>query len=381
MPPEKAIAEHRFAYLPNQKQTQMQPPPGTVALDAFGMQIATHMGSAFSPSGRQARPSAMDWISALEALEKSLRVCTVATWHHFYNGNSSCPWCVLEKSGVRLFGQKIGAMPRQAVDLAGIWKAILTIPDPGDPPDWKPAGPWSPPSDIQRPGNFFSRVVRRLGDLPGNFRAQYQEEFQKAEREHQNLLRRWQADASREKFGRKFQELESLKANVETLEEERKKQIKALDSNRKSVQLEKYLDRYRLERAKISGIGESRKAVLISYGIETAADIRADAISKIPGFGQALTQELLGWRKSHERNFRFNPNEAIDPVEINKVNLQIQNQRADLLRGLQSGVSALVTLRQEILAARSRLQPLLAASWQSMQIAKYKLENWSGFKI
>jgi DNA-binding helix-hairpin-helix protein with protein kinase domain len=220
-----------------------------------------------------------------------------------------------------------------------------------------------------------------LGDLPGNFRAQYQEEFEKAEREHQNLLRRWQADASREKFRRKFQELESLKANVEALEEERKKQIKALDSNRKSVQLEKYLDRYRLERAKISGIGESRKAVLISYGIETAADIKADAISKIPGFGQALTQELLGWRKSHERNFRFNPNEAIDPVEINKVNLQIQNQRADLLRGLQSGVSALVTLRQEILAARSRLQPLLAASWQSMQIAKYKLENWSGFRL
>ena len=42
MPPEKAIAEHRFAYAPNQLQTQMQPPPGTVGLDAFGLSIAAH---------------------------------------------------------------------------------------------------------------------------------------------------------------------------------------------------------------------------------------------------------------------------------------------------------------------------------------------------
>lgn len=376
MTPEKAIAEHRFAYIPNQKQTQMQPPPGTAALDAFGMQIATQFASAFSPTGRHTRPTALDWIASLESLQKSLRVCPSAAWHHFFNGTRSCPWCEIEKSGVRLFGQKVGAIPRHTLDLSGIWKAILSIPDPGEAPDWQPSGPWIPPSDIQGPSNFFSRVVRRLGDLQGTSRAQYKEELQKAERDHIALLSRWHLEANHAKFFEKFKELESLKSRIEALEAERDKQIKALELQRRSSQLEKYLDRYRLERAKIPGIGDSRRAILISYGIETAADINTAALAKIPGFGHALTQELLGWRHSHERNFRFNPNEAIDPAEITKVNIAMQNQRGELLRCLQSGVSALESLRQEIVTARNRLQPLLIASWQSLQIAKYKLNHY-----
>lgn len=381
MPPEKAIEEHRFAYAPNQLQTQMQPPPGTVALDAFGLAIAAHFTIAFSPSGRKARPSALDWIAALESLENSLRVCPAASWHHFYNRMPTCPWCALEKTGVRLFGQKAGTIPRHAGDLAGIWKAILSISNPGEPPNWLPTEPWTPPADIQRSGNLFSRLMRRLGDLPGNFRAQYQKEYDQANTAHESVLRRWHAEASSARFLIKFKELESLKTRISGLEMDRKKQLKALELNRRAVQLQKYLDRYRLERAKIPGIGESRKAVLISYGIETAADVTEKDISKIPRFGHALTQELLGWRKSHEKNFRFNPNEAIDPTEIAKVNRDIQNQRIELLRSLQSGVSALESIRQEILAARTRIQPKLLASWHSLQVAEYKLNHWSGFRF
>lgn len=381
MPPEKAITEHRFAYAPNQVQTQMQPPPGTVALDVFGLAIAAHFTIAFTQPGQQARPSALDWIAALETLEKSLRVCPAAPWHHFYDRSPSCPWCAIEKSGVRLFGQKTGKIPRLPIDLAGIWRTILSISDPGEPPDWQPAGPWTPPSDIHRSPNLFSRVVRRLGDLPGNFRAQYQEECRKAEREHNNILRRWDAEARRTKFVAKLKELESLKTRIEGLADSLNKDLKALELNRHASQLQKYLDRFRLERAKIPGIGASRKSVLTSYGIETAGDIQAHKISAILGFGHTLTQELLRWRKRHEKNFRFNPNEAIDPAEISKVNLENQNQRLQLLRGLQSGASALESIRQEILAARARLLPVLLNSWQALQIAKYKLNHWSGFRF
>jgi|688.fasta_scaffold947129_2 DNA-binding helix-hairpin-helix protein with protein kinase domain len=109
------------------------------------------------------------------------------------------------------------------------------------------------------------------------------------------------------------------KKKFESVEKERLKRYKELDAKRQTMQLEKYLDRYRLERAKISGIGESRRSVLISFGIETAADVKLDEIYKIPGFGAALTQELINWRKGHEKNFRFNPNEKIDPLEVAKV--------------------------------------------------------------
>lgn len=379
MPPEKAIAEHRFAYLPNQKQTQMQPPPGTVALDAFGLPIASHFASAFLPQGRQARPSALDWISALEALEKSLRSCPSASWHHFFSGNSSCPWCAIEKSGVRLFGQRIANVPHSAVDLAGIWGAIVSIPDPGNSPNWVPLGVWVPPPDIVRPSGFISRVFRYFGDLPGDFKAEYKKELTKAQEEHESVLKRWRRETNRSRFAEKFNELESQKKKFESVEKERLKRYKELEGKRQSMQLEKYLDRYRLERAKIPGIGESRRTVLVSYGIETAADIKIEDIYKIPGFGTALTQELLNWRKGHEKNFRFNPNEGVDPLERAKLDQWAQKEKIDTLKALQTGVSALASLSQEIIAARRRLQPLLENSWNAIQVAKYKLDNWSGF--
>ena len=56
-----------------------------------------------------------------------------------------------------------------------------------------------------------------------------------------------------------------------------------------------------MDRAKIAGIGKSLKMTLISYGIETAADITTKAIIAVPGFGPKLAADLVKWRATWKR--------------------------------------------------------------------------------
>lgn len=54
-------------------------------------------------------------------------------------------------------------------------------------------------------------------------------------------------------------------------------------------------------------------------------------IMQIPGFGEALTSELVDWRNKHERNFRFNPNEPVDRHEIDAMDRGLESERQNLL--------------------------------------------------
>ncbi len=112
--------------------------------------------------------------------------------------------------------------------------------------------------------------------------------------------------------------------------------------------------------------------MLASYGIETAGDIKKSKIMQIPGFGEALTSELVEWRKMHERNFRFNSNEPVDRHAIDAMDRDLESQRQNLLSNLRHGPDSLRRLSQEISAARVRLTPLLEKAWTGLKVAEAK---------
>ncbi|MFM2277980.1 MAG: hypothetical protein RLZZ444_211, partial [Pseudomonadota bacterium] len=99
---EDAIKEFRFAY--SGRSTQMEPPPATVQLSDLSPWVIQNFEQAFSPQGVGKRPTAAQWISALEELEGSLRPCPVNKAHHYSRFAPSCPWCRMEeKYGVPMF--------------------------------------------------------------------------------------------------------------------------------------------------------------------------------------------------------------------------------------------------------------------------------------
>ena len=409
MPIEKAVSEYRFAYGPDRAANAMERPPGTIALETMGSTVRDLFIRAFERAGSYGgRPAAEKWVDALVQLESSLRVCGRAIWHHYPNELSDCPWCVIEtQTGVRLFGQRVFTDPGiGTVDVAALWEAIVIVPAPG--PDPVLPSEQAPPRIISPKaiGNIIRRVigaalimsglvacnsVPRQGVLwaalayvaayfvwprvSSEKKAQAQQAHQNAKGQWDNILNRWKAEAAQSLFSTKIHELEKALAELADLPKKRQQGLARLEAEREQRQLQRYLDRFRIDRADIPGIGPSRKAMLASYGIETAADVERRAIDQIPGFGQKLAGELANWRKGHERNFRFNPSERINIRDIEALNRDLEATRAHLIGILRQGPVQLRQLTTEITNARSRLMPILERCWNELRTAEASLKS------
>lgn len=134
LPIEKAIQEYRFAYS-KVRQTQLAPPPNTLAFGALPGDVAALFERAFDASTARAgsRPNAAEWHGALSQLKKSLKRCAKEPSHKYPEHNSACPWCRIEDdTGVVLF-QSLSRQtyappppsPSGFTDTEVLWQAVL----------------------------------------------------------------------------------------------------------------------------------------------------------------------------------------------------------------------------------------------------------------
>ena len=377
-------------------------------METMGATIAQLFIRAFGRAGTNGmRPDAKTWTEALERLQSALQVCSQASWHHYPGELTACPWCAVEaQTGVRLFGQRIAEIgPSGAIDLATLWRAISAIPDPGVDPTLPSERPWRPPPGITAPRGGLKRFrkVLSIGLVCAGLvacsalsndggvvwallsyglafaawprastekRTAAERAYSAAKTEWEGVLNHWKREAARDTFAKKLKALEQARAEMVNLPNQRRRQLAKLETGREMRQRERYLDRFRLDRAKIRGVASGRIAMLASYGIETVADIERAKIMQIPGFGEMLTSELMRWRQGHERNFRFNPNEPIDRRDTDAIDRELEARRQKLLLALQQGPDQLRRLGQEINAARTRLMPMLEKAWIALQIAE-----------
>ena len=408
MPIEKAVAEYRFAYGPDRGANGMERPPGTIPLETMGTTISDLFIRTFERSGSHGgRPGAEKWIDALEKLESSLRVCSTANWHHYPSELRDCPWCVIEtQTGIRLFGQRITVdRATGRIDLATLWRAIAAVPSPGADPALPSERPWRPPQGVVLPSSILKNMRKAISiglactglvacnalskqdgvlwavasyglavavwpRVSAENLAVAEGGYSTAKAEWESVLSRWKREASLDVFKEKFDSLDKARAELADMPNKRQRGIAKLESERETRQRQRYLDRFRIDRAEIHGIGAGRTSMLGSYGIETAADIKKAKVMQIPGFGEALTSELVEWRKKHERNFRFNPNEPVDRHEIDVMDQELESQRQNLQSTLRQGSDSLRRLSQEIGAARARLMPLLEKTWTGLKVAE-----------
>ncbi|MDT5028778.1 MAG: hypothetical protein QOE61_5204, partial [Micromonosporaceae bacterium] len=111
---ERAITEHRFAYGVQAVNRDMQRPPNTVGMEILPAPVAALFESAFAPTaGQRRRPSAEDWVQALDQMAAGLRQCGRSPAHHYSQSSSTCPWCAFEQAtNVLLFAAPATRSPR-----------------------------------------------------------------------------------------------------------------------------------------------------------------------------------------------------------------------------------------------------------------------------
>ncbi|TAA41494.1 hypothetical protein EA655_11150 [Pseudoxanthomonas winnipegensis] len=393
MPIEKAIPEFRYAYSSNAAAMKMQPPPLTPPAAAASPEVAGLWERAFGSGGAKpgGRPTAQEWVQALTKLESGFVRCSQRSSHFYFGGYGSCPWCPIERAGIALFGgtaaviKKLG--PGQ-FNLESVWRDITSATLP--PLASMPQPTVVPASQSVAAVGLRRRAWRNMGWAVGlailvlgvvlnapafllwaglgfgmgawvNSRGRADvtpitARYQQAKTHYEGLKARWTQEQSDTQLQLKQQQLRPLRDELLGLSAERERRYAVLMNNRQRHALNAYLDQFEIEKATIPGIGAAKKAMLESFGVETAADVVRSNVLQVPGFGPALTDRLLKWRQKLEGQFRFNPAAAIDPRQVADLDRTIMSRRSQLEAELTTGRMTVLQLRQAALTRRQALE-------------------------
>lgn len=382
MPLEKAIAEYRYAFGKTASTKNISPPPNSVEISIVPLEIRAAFEEAFTEAGiqRPYRPSAKQWWELLNNLENKLKQCSLESMHIFYSELSTCPWCNLEtKSGILLF---VELEPVTKFDLSIIWQKIIAIKHPGPLPIISPKNyscvPASLPSGLQK-SVLATKIFVFLPGKERDEKNKRQNKFQTCQKNWAAINQRWKKEAGGEEFKVQFNQLTHLKQNYESLEKEYKMALVTLQSTARERQLKKFLSSCFIDSYTIPRIGVGRKATLRSFGVETAADISYGKIQSIPGFGDALTSELLIWRKQVESRFKFDPAKGVEKSDRHLLKQKFIPRMRPIERGLESGIEKLDQIQKKIFKIRGDLYPILESCAKELAQAHANLKPFKFF--
>ena len=409
MPLEKSIEQFRYAFGRNAASKGMTPPPNSVTPAILPGTVTELFERALTEQGTQpaGRPTARDWVAALDSLKGQLRTCGQESAHQYFGGLPACPWCLQEQRfGNYFFITLVTATAGiSSFNLTQVWFRILTIESPGHAPEISASSfkiqPRPLPESIKsaRHAVGFKKIIAIglvLGCLaitPALFiialimgaflffsgvddsaeRSARQDALNAVRRNLAAAQERWNLEAGDSKFQAKLKELSNLRTKYESLANQLAQEKQKLQQNLRNTQLHKFLDKFFLEDHNIPGVGPTRKATLASFGIETAANINWNRVMSIKGFGQTLTRELIDWRNGLERRFVFDPAKGVDPADIAAVNQRFDQERKQIEGNLLAGPQQLNQVRVQVLQQRSQLPPMVRAAVQQVAQAEADL--------
>ncbi len=401
MPIERAIREFRFAFTHSSTTRQMTPPPFALQL----AQVSTRVAALFERSFAEAtargsmRPTPLEWVEGLDDLRQHLHPCDRTPVHKYFRRLGRCPWCQIEEQGGPYFFISLqeAAQLGSAFDINAVWAAIAAAEQPSL--EAAPATQTARPTGRPIPQAWRTRklltklsmwstlatiatclagapqpvgwsvalavgiiwLVLRATSPYDEERKRRQQALDAAKKALDAAKAEWQRtlEAGVTAFEAKRRELEKQRNDLQGLPATYQRERLQLDAKREELQRTEFLRHHFIDKARIKGIGPSLVATLASYNIETAADITRDAVDNVPNFGQVRTQQLLGWRATIERRFRFDPSKGIDPTVIAALNQKFTMRRQEGERALRRGPQELEQVRRQALERRQSLLPRL----------------------
>jgi DNA-binding helix-hairpin-helix protein with protein kinase domain len=376
MPIERAIAESRFPFGRLAQQVQMSPPPNSLSLAQIPPPLALAFERAFAAEASRGaqRPAALEWLGHLEQTKTELARCALHKTHNYYSKLASCPWCGLEARGIVLFVE-IGIETGNERNIEDLWRRLASLPLLTNlPPLPTVTTPANPAALYQERGKtrrmrtwvgialvLVVVILSSISPISGGWafslfvgsivlaaalpRKLWRDRAKLAAvlLEHQTrsgqLQANYSVECSDQRFRTRLAEVQQLRTEYSGLPQERQRRIQELERNKYQLQLTQFLDRISLTQAKIAGIGDGRKQMLSAYGVDTAADVTPTNLAQVPGIGPKYSQRLMEWRRSFEPRFRFDPQKALDRLDLEKIDRDIRARRADLENRFANGAN------------------------------------------
>jgi len=415
----EAIRQFRYVFSDNSLRAGIKPPPNSVPVSALTKNAARLFERAFAEDGvrEDARPTPAEWVGALEELRGEMRTCGRVSSHKFVGSLRDCPWCFLEQRSNVFFFPQTAVKSDTAFSLSETWSRIQAIRPPGS----EPASLVTEQSFALQPTPFSSELRRSmlwrrvlllaslaatagaavsypvgmaLGLLLGvaalklvyrNPRYLREREARRrnciaARQDLEAVLREWRRIEDDAEFQEQLRSLATLRNEYNLLRISHEVERQRLHSQRRDSQLRKFLGRYFILEHDIPGIDPARKSTLLSFGIETAADVDRYAVMSVPGFSPALAEELEHWRKTFERRFVYDPSQGVDPADMAALDNLFRHKASRLEGALLAGREQLMAIRKRLLRERCRLREQLINAKQQADQAEADLAVYRSWK-
>jgi DNA-binding helix-hairpin-helix protein with protein kinase domain len=404
------IAARRYFYGPGALRAGLRPPPGSLTLTAVTPEMIAFFQEAFLGSPA-ARPSAATWRVALESLETRTVACA-KNLHHRYVRGTACPWCALEHDGLYYFGgaahPSIGDVDESVWQRFGereidrAWAHIAAVPalrpvEPAVPKTkqyvTRPLGLWTRPLIARYAAGgaiaFAAAVLLALAGLPvlaafaaiaaagtavlcrpdaRSILVERRRLRARAVHDYEAAMREWNRSARGARFLEEYNRLAKVR---KTLKEQRARfQLEKanLFRSRERRDFAAYLEAHTIANAHLPAVDPRSCAVLLSFGIETAADVCDSNLRRIPGMPFRLKHYLLDWRGRVERSYRPPANRDGEKLLIDLKRRHARERIANRTE-LLAGPAALRAIAREIQSERPRLHGSARAAgeraWQA----------------
>lgn len=404
---EADIKEFRYAYAKDSSLRGIAPPPRSIPISMLPTDVEQMFHLAFTELGSKSmRPTAAQWVVALDRLRNSLKRCTTSNLHVYPGHLTHCIWCSLETVGVSYFVDS-GATyirPRTGFELGRFWTLVESIQPPiqvvatGIPFAALHAKPL-PPDAEETGGRIWIRFLAILVGfiliaeslklfIPAllvvfwGWQLGTPKESKERANEHRarkqardsakvnldRLVQQVQNSVGPQGFLNKKNELVKLRDEYNSIPEAERRELSQLQSTAQERQKKKFLDQFFIDSAAIPNVGPARKAALRSFGIETAADISKNAVMQVKGFGERNTRAMMDWRASCERRFIYNPALAVTPADTNAIRQKFGSRAAQIEKALETGFGDLKSFATTSEARRNAALPSLHAA--ALQLAQ-----------
>lgn len=375
---DQAIGQYKFPYMFGLTSTDVKLPSFVPRLSDYPTELGHLFVRSFTKEAiSKGRPAAAEWVTALTKLSQALKTCTINPNHQFFAGLSGCAWCRMEGVlGTPIFGIKVAVVGSHGFSLAAIWAevdSIKALPESLTKPDLtRIRDNYSPDPTI--PGIARNRRMHRVASIliiaiisvasvaafPGfvafvaillslvfgvNFWSKGNRSAKSFIDKYNSALKAYRdselefdrSTAIPPSFVKIRSELETQKREFEGLAGEKSRRLAHLNASREAKQRQHFLERFRIEDESIPFIGPKSKMILYTWGILDASDIDPNKIDAIKGFGTVKVQALVEWRRSKEKQFRFDPKKPIDPRDLNALEQEFAQKTLMLEKALRQG--------------------------------------------
>lgn len=394
MPIERAIGEGRFAYGADSAAFQIERPPGAPSLSIVSPAIAGLFERAFARESREkGRPTAREWVTALEALEHQLRQCAFSPAHWHFEGLQGCPWCRMEAAtSVALFSTDVSPGAAAHFDIDAFWRRVLSLEHPGPAPAIDAGDPRrkvrpsaaalrfrqrralhrlyavmvaAVPIPIAIVVNlpaigrilfllaavglyYVARTLVRLSNDTSLFA-----DKARLDREHLEKVRdEWQAKAGPSRFDAKRAELNKLRLRWDESRDIARRVQQELQDQKRSAALERFLDGFDIEASAVPGLSTNRIPMLASFGVETAADVVMEKLDNVPKIDRAVRDALVAWRGALEAQFRQDASSRPKSLDEELIVREALAEQMRIEAALRTGLQDLQEIQKQALFAR-----------------------------